>query len=365
MEAGRRAGKPVPGQGERDPLAQGAAAKGWELLSTKQATIDRFKRESDAAVTTLADTKTFKDAVGSAGDDTLVRAYVSGPQTMAAIRKAGGADAQKLVDTLGTLDWVRAELQATPDGVRLDTNVHGTPGKIFAGAITKGFEPKLPNRIPQDALLYYTFHGSGSVFGALGQESGARRARFPPVPRDLPAGRRPDGRGRRALRPPSGGRIPEITLVTEPKAGTDGASTVDRLLRQYRADLGVTPNHGTVAGLPARTLRFGQFALQYSNVDGRFVISTAPAGLAGAKSGGSSLSKSDTYQDAVDASGLPSKTQGFLYVDVSGGVGLAEKLSGSSFPSEVARNIKPLRSAMEYAVSHTHELQITLFLRIK
>ena len=34
-------------------------------------------------------------------------------------------------------------------------------------------------------------------------------------------------------------------------------------------------------------------------------------------------------------------------------------------PAEISRNLKPLRSAVEYAVSHTHELQVSFFLRIK
>ena len=41
------------------------------------------------------------------------------------------------------------------------------------------------------------------------------------------------------------------------------------------------------------------------------------------------------------------------------------ELAGSHIPAEIARNVKPLRSAVEYAASHTHELQISFFLRIK
>jgi hypothetical protein len=42
-----------------------------------------------------------------------------------------------------------------------------------------------------------------------------------------------------------------------------------------------------------------------------------------------------------------------------------EKLAHAHLPAEIARNVKPLRSAVEYAASHTHELQISFFLRIK
>jgi hypothetical protein len=52
-------------------------------------------------------------------------------------------------------------------------------------------------------------------------------------------------------------------------------------------------------------------------------------------------------------------------VNISSSVPLVEKLSHSKLPAEVARNVKPLHSAVEYAVSHTHEFQVTFFLRIK
>ena len=53
------------------------------------------------------------------------------------------------------------------------------------------------------------------------------------------------------------------------------------------------------------------------------------------------------------------------YVDIRSSIPFGEKLARQRVPGEIARNLKPLRSAMEYAVSHTHELQATFFLRIK
>jgi len=50
---------------------------------------------------------------------------------------------------------------------------------------------------------------------------------------------------------------------------------------------------------------------------------------------------------------------------VAAGVPFAEKLAHHRIPAEIARNIKPLRSALEYAASQTHELQISFFLRVQ
>ena len=52
-------------------------------------------------------------------------------------------------------------------------------------------------------------------------------------------------------------------------------------------------------------------------------------------------------------------------VNISAGVPFAEKLAHHRIPAEIARNIKPLRSALEYAASHTHELQVSFFLRVQ
>jgi hypothetical protein len=62
---------------------------------------------------------------------------------------------------------------------------------------------------------------------------------------------------------------------------------------------------------------------------------------------------------------MPDNTSSTLFVNVHASVPYVEKLAGQHIPADIARNIKPLRSAVEYAASQTHELQITFFLRIK
>jgi hypothetical protein len=62
---------------------------------------------------------------------------------------------------------------------------------------------------------------------------------------------------------------------------------------------------------------------------------------------------------------MPDKTWSALYVNIHASVPYVEKLARLHIPAAIARNIKPLRSAVEYAASHTHEVQISFFLRIK
>ena len=52
-------------------------------------------------------------------------------------------------------------------------------------------------------------------------------------------------------------------------------------------------------------------------------------------------------------------------MNISSSIPFGEELARRHIPAQISRNLKPLRSALEYAVSHTHELQVSFFLRIK
>jgi hypothetical protein len=62
---------------------------------------------------------------------------------------------------------------------------------------------------------------------------------------------------------------------------------------------------------------------------------------------------------------MPARTQGFVYVNIKGGLDYAQRLANTNIPSGIKRNLSPLRSVVEYAATQPSELQVTLFLRIK
>jgi hypothetical protein len=105
--------------------------------------------------------------------------------------------------------------------------------------------------------------------------------------------------------------------------------------------------------------------VQYANVKGKLVVTDLPSGIAFAKNGGKVLTDSREYQDAARSSGLPAKPQVVLYVDIHSTIPLIGRLANGRIPASVERNLKALRSAVEYAVSHSHEIQISFFLRIQ
>jgi hypothetical protein len=335
---------------------------GWTVISENLAAIDAFTQASDSAQRTLSEDKTFTSAMDKAGDG-IFHAYVNGPQVMAAARKFGGADARTYLRKLGTLDWLLMTLRAKSDGIAWDTTVHGTPGTAFKNVAVNGLDGSLEKLVPKDALLYLAFHGSKGMFDGLGgnpilQQFGAK---------GLDSAFRQLGtilEGENALYVRAAGtKAPEVTFIASPRGGVDGAATLDRILNRYAKELGGRPHRTTIAGVPARVIGAGPIAARYANVNGKLIVTDLPSGIVFAKKGGKSLTDSQEYKDAT--SGVPDSPQVVLYVDIHSTLPLINRFGGARIPAEVDRNLKPLRSAVEYAVSRSHEFQITFFLRIK
>jgi hypothetical protein len=343
----------------------------WEILGPSQESVDAFRRASESNGAKLADNAGFREAMSSYPDDALIRAYLSGPSIMEVARRDLAPSDQKFLDKAGKLDWIASDLRATPNGVRMDLNVHGKVGAELKGiAPAHAFSPSLQQKVPGDALFYASFHGAKGMLTGLEHS---------PILSGSPELRRYSGllrqvesllQGENAVyvRPGQGGGLPEVTLVTEPASGTNGAATLDRILQRYRSQLQLPrlPQTVRIAGTTARKLGTGSVVdLYYANVGKRFVVTNLPGGIKALAGNPSSLAQSDDYKGALAESGMPAKTQGFLYVNVTGGISYAQKLGGVPIPDAVMRNVKPLRSAVTYAATRPSELQITFFLRIK
>jgi hypothetical protein len=344
--------------------------RGWHVIAPEQATIDRFEQLSNSEAKSLADDHAFKQSMERLGEDSVVRAYVNGKFLMNLARRYGGSEIRPYLDKVGTLDWIALRSGATSQGVSLDTIVHGTPGSLFKGAPkSSAFEPKLLGKVPQNALLFLTFHGSKNMFAGLRKNAFFDTPQFRQFAQPLQdIGRILEGENALYVRPGTARStdipfvIPEVTLVTTPAKGTDGTAVLDRMVARFA---GAKPQVQRVDGTPVHSMASNGLGLFYADVDGQFVVTDQPSGIRGVKNGGKSLSDNAHFKDAADASGLPDKTYGFLYVDISSSIPFGERLASQRVPAEVARNLKPLRSAVEYAVSHTHEFQVTFFLRIK
>jgi hypothetical protein len=340
---------------------------GWEVMSDRQGKIDRFKVMVNTNGPVLSDDPSFAQAMAEYSDDALVKVYVSGRAVMDELRSVIPADAAKSVDKLGTLDWIAASVRASSDGIRLDTTVRGQPGSLLRANSTatgeSSFEPSLANVIPGDALAYLAFHGAQGMFSSVERNPALASPSFAPV-RDIlgKVGELVAGEDALYVRP-GAGRVPEVTLVTEPSPGTDGAATLDRILADTKLQLRI--ERAQVAGVDARTIRLGGgFGVHYANVGRNLVVSDLAAGIAGFANGGPALAQSGKYSDALAAAGAPGRVQELFYVDARGGVDLAQRLSSAPIPAAIKRNLGPLKSVVEYASGRPSELQLTLFVRI-
>jgi hypothetical protein len=338
---------------------------GWTVVSDKQSAIDAFTQASDSAKRTLSEDKTFSSAMAKAGDG-IVRGYVNGPRVMAEARKSIGPDADSYFKKLGTLDWLLMTLRAKSDGIAWDTTVHGTPGKAFKNVAVNGLDGSLEKLVPKDALLYLAFHGSKGMLDGLGgnpilQQFGAKG--LDNTFRQL--GTILEGENALYVRAADTKGLPDVTFIASPRSGVDGAATLDRILNRYAKELGARPHRTTIAGVPARVICGCAWpvAVRYANVKGKLVVTDLPLGIAFAQRGGKSLTNSQEYKDAT--SGVPDSPQAVLYVDIHSTIPVINRFGGARIPAEVERNLKPLRSAVEYAVSRSHEFQVSFFLRIK
>ena len=343
----------------------------WQVLGQSQAAVDRFVRESESRDKTLADETGFRDAMSNYPEDALVRLYVDGPPVMDLARSDLSAADRDYVDKLGRLDWLASGFSVTSAGVRFDLNMHGKAGPALKDVIpTKPFASALTQDVPRDALAYFAFHGAKGMLTGL-EDNPLFSEQVPELHRYAGVLKSVESllKGENAfyVRPAGKGRTPEVTFVAEPAPGTDGAATLDRLIKRYRTDLELPsqPKPSRVAGLPAHTIDFGDYKVHYVNVGNRLVITNLGAGVQALKGNAPSLAESQDFQQALDSAGMPAKTQGFVYVNVKGGIDYAQRLANTNIPSGIKKNLQPLRSVVEYAATQPSEIQVTFFLHIK
>ena len=338
--------------------------KGWTVVGESRRAIDAFERASDDAKQTLSDDATFRRAMDKTGDGVL-RAYVNGAKAMQALRRYGGAEAARYFDRLGTLDWLTTVLRAKSDGLAWDTIVHGTPGRQLKDLQLTPSTGRLERFVPKDALLYLAFHGTKGMFGGIADNPVLSQPGFAQLGKVLEqVGQVLQGENALYVRR-APGTYPEVTFVASPGGRVDGAAVLDRILARFARELGTKPRWRTVAGIPARVLGAGPVSLLYANVDGKLVVTDAPAAFSFAQRGGASVAESDEYKRASASSGLPAKPQAVLYVDIHSTIPAVERLANTKIPEGVRRNLAPLRSAVEYAIGRSHELQVTFFLRVQ
>ena len=157
-----------------------------------------------------------------------------------AAQVAARQDEAKFVDKIGNLDWIAAALRATAEGVRFDTTVRGTPGKLHP-LVERRRDAELRARAARAAARRTCSPTSAST---------ARRERSRGS-QDNPIMKSPELKELRSLVGQVGtlrrGRERAVRAAVEgrhargharrprPHEGTDGAATLDKILEGRRA----------------------------------------------------------------------------------------------------------------------------------
>jgi len=338
---------------------------GWYLASDKQASIDKVLKGSGGS---LADSSTFKDALGKLPGDALVKAYLNGKELGALVREAaaqqGGTTFDPSTAGLDKLDYVSASLSAESNGLR----VRGAAKGAGTNALGAGdYSSSLLDNVPGDALAFLSFRGGGTADQLKKLESNPQTAKSLQQLQatlgvsldDLLALIRNEVGF--YLRPGAG--IPEFSLALSPSDKTAALSTLDKLAAKVAALTGGKVTSGTV-----RTIDFGQFALHYGLAGDHVLITSGLNGISDFGGSESKLPDSADFKEAKSAAGMPDSNGGFIYLDIKNAIPLIEgfaALSGQPLPPNVAGNLRPLRSFVAWAAGSGDSRTFDAFLEIK
>jgi hypothetical protein len=336
---------------------------GWYAISHTQVAITSVLKGNQTA---LADDDTFKQAMGKLPADTLVKAFLDGQRLSTLVSQtaaSGGSSVDPSMFGLDKLKYVAVSASAEDDGIRIRGASSGGP----AG----GGETTLAEGVPPDAFALLDFLGQGTT-DQLGRLKSSPQ--LAPALEELQEyGVTLDEllsllRGEIAFYARPGGLIPELTLVLEPQDESAALASLDKLMAHVATASGGTVESGTQDGHPVKTVNLGNFAIHYGAVDGKVLLTSGMNGIADYGASGDRLPDNGDFKEAKDAAGMPDSTGGFAYIDVKDVLPLLEglaALSGKSLPSEVAENMRPLRSFLAWSEGTSDERTYDAFLEIK
>jgi uncharacterized protein DUF3352 len=332
---------------------------GWWGVADKATDFDAVLKGSGGA---LSGVDSFTTAMGKLPGDTLVRAYVDGPQlSQLAKQRNASSGTGAAAAGLDGLKYVGLSLVAEDSGLHLQ-------GVSSGGSLGgQEFASKLLSGIPSDSFLALDVLGTGATQELQKLETSPQYAagakqleqQLGVTPDELVG--LLDGEVAFYARP--GTLIPEFTLALRPNDPTSALATVDKLMTHLAARSGTKVQTGT----DDKTIDFGGYAIHYGERDGKVIVSSGLNGISDFGSSGSVTDSAD-FKEAKDAAGMPDSSGGIFYVDLKDAIPLIESyagLSGQKIPASVSDNLKPLRSLLSWSQGGNDDRTYDVFLEIK
>jgi len=339
-----------------DETVVSATVDGWTALAEEQSDLTSY--EASLARGTLAGDDGLEEGFAALPAEALVRGWVDVAALTPELRDEFGQAGQDL--DIG-VDWLAAGFAAEDDGLRLAVGVR-TPG----GDGTE-YEPKLPERVPADAVVALSFGGTQKLVDQL-----ERR-----IPLDQIAGQVEkatgvsvggildafSGEGIVYVRP--AGTAPEVTIALAPPDPDKVWETLDRLAHTLAQQSGSTVRTVTEDGREVSLVQVDGVTARYARLDGDTVIlTTGVTGIRDFAADGDKLDSSDAFERAADAVGLGDRTGGFLYVDVDGLLPVVEGFAGGSLGADDRAELEKLDAFVLEASRGGDTTTLTGFLRL-
>jgi hypothetical protein len=328
---------------------------GWTAFSTSQGALDAVT----SATTKLSDNNTYRAAIAKLAGDALVRAY------------ANGTGAQQLLASLGKqtpaastppFAWASADVVASGDGVRVTGYSHDSSTQGVAPRVQRKppapYRSTLVDEIPAGALLVADFpvapgqfelSGTGALPEPLKTFVGGSPTFLAELDRVLG--------GETAVYVRPGLPIPEVTIVTQPNDTAVAERSLADLLKTLRQ-----------AGGSAGGFSLASIPIVHEVAGGQLIISTSQQGIADFRSAGPKLSSDPTFTSALQVSGMPNQTTGFLYVNLERSLPLVQALGpllGLKLPVGATTDVGALRTLTAYGTRLGDESTFTVFLDIR
>jgi hypothetical protein len=331
---------------------------GWWGVADKATDFDAVLKGTGGA---LSGVDSFTTAMGKLPGDTLVRAYLDGPQLNQLAKQRSSSGSGAAAAGLEGLKYVGLSLAAEDDGLHLQGVSSGGSlgGQEFASKLLAG--------IPSDSFLALDVLGTGATQELQKLETSPQYAagakqleqRLGVTPEELVG--LLDGEVAFYARP--GALIPEFTLALQPKDATSALATVDKLMAHLAAKNGTKVE----SGADGKSVDFGGYAIHYGERDGKVIVSSGVNGISDFGSNGSVTDSAD-FKEAKDAAGMPDSSGGIFYIDLKDAIPLVEgfaSMSGQKIPSNVSDNLKPLRSLLSWSSGGNDDRTFDVFLEIK
>ncbi len=337
--------------------------KGWKIFSDKQASLDAFEQGLSAGA--LSDDTTYTDANGKLSGDALAKVYANGAKLIDAIKskvpQLGTAQTQAR-----TLVWAAAQLVASDNGVTANIVAKSNDTQ----STTKPYEAKLVDEVPAGALAFLSFNGESFKSAGLGQalqglSSIPQAATLLPLLKQFASIFAHEN----ALYVLPAVAIPEVTLVAQPDSPQQATTAIDGLLSLAGTNAGLSaPKPVTIDGVSAKAVTIRNITVYYGVDNGKLIVSNSQNAFGQLGAGGSKLSDDANFTDAQKAAGMPSATNGFLYVNLKDTIPFVEglaQLGNASISPQVQANLRPLRSLLAWATTSGGEASASVSLEIK